>query len=122
MDTKKWPVIGQILLGSGCFIYFGMVGNGLMEQNYVDFLFGVGGFLLYWFVYKFNPMALKVLTGFLCSLLLWTLYSMLTFKKDPAVDYSVAYFWGFATLAMYGFSIYYFNSSKIKGLFSSEAG
>jgi hypothetical protein len=110
METKKWPVLAQILIALGCINGFAGISRGLYSHGVLDIIFGIAVLVIFWNVYKFKSWALK---GLVIVLVLNIIFTLLTIFQSvqPVI--------GIIAIAINGFIIYYFNSEKIKVLFSS---
>lgn len=110
MNTKKWPVLAQILIALGCIGGLAGIIRGLSSKGVLDAIFGITGLIIFWNVYKFKPWALKGLTILLALNIIFMLFNI--FYGTPLIV-------GIIAIALNGFIIYYFNSAVIKVLFSS---
>lgn len=108
MDLKRWPILAQVLLGLGCIGSLRNIAAGWVGHDYFNILIGLGGFFIFWSVYKFKSWAPLGLTIFLSLNILVLILGIL--GGFPIVV-------AFISIAINGFTIYYFNSAKIKTLF-----
>ena len=110
MDTKKWPILAQILIALGCLGGIRGILSGAMANSILDIVFGVAILVIFWSVYKLKPWALMGLTIVLSLNIILMLINI--FGGMPIII-------GIIMIALNGFIIYYFNSSAIKSLFSA---
>ena len=110
METKKWPVLAQILIALGCIGGLMGIARGFSNTGVLDIIFGIAGLVIFWNIYKFKPWALKGLTILLALNIIFMLFS---------IFYGVPLLMGIIAITLNGFIIYYFNSAKIKVLFFS---
>ncbi len=107
MDTKKWPVFAQILIGLGVVGGLVNIAAGLSEKNVPVAIAGIIGLVIYWSFYKFKKWAL---IGMNILLSLGILTALLSIGKIPNLILFVAIIYP-------GSVLFYFNSPKIKELF-----
>ena len=107
MDTKKWPVLGQILIGLGVIGGLMNIVLGLSQKNTLMIIAGIVGLVIYWNVYKFKKWALIGLNILLSLSIALTLVNI---GKMPNLILFVAIIYPALVLI-------YFNSEKIKELF-----
>ena len=107
MDTKKWPVLGQILIGLGVIGGLMNIAMGLSQKNIIMIIAGIIGIVTYWSVYKLKRWALIGLNILLSLSIALTLTSI---GKMPNLILFVAIIYPALVLI-------YFNSAKIKELF-----
>ncbi len=108
MDTKKWPVLAQILIALGCIGGIRGVILGIMQTAVLDILFGVLQLFIFWNLYKFKPWSIKALT---------ILLSLNIFSAVYLIIIGAPIFTALLSILLNGLIIYCFNSSKIKTLF-----
>lgn len=58
MDTKKWPILAQVLIASGIFGSIAGVLKGLLGNDIVGLILGIAGIVIFWSFYKFKKWAL----------------------------------------------------------------
>lgn len=107
MDTKKWPLLAQILIGLGIISSLVNIYEGLLLKNLLGIVVGIIGLLIYWYVYKFKKWALIVLNILLSLSIAMALVSI---GKIPKLILFVAIIYPASLLL-------YFNSTKIRELF-----
>ena len=107
MDTKKWPVLGQILIGLGVIGGLMNIAMGLSQKNIIMIIAGIIGIVTYWSVYKLKRWALIGLNILLSLSIAFTLVNI---GKMPNLILFVAIIYPALVLI-------YFNSAKIKELF-----
>lgn len=108
METKKWPVLAQILIGLGCIGGIRGVFLGITQMGIFDIAFGILQLFIFWNLYKFRPWSVKALTVLLSLNILSAVYLILI---------GMPIFTAVFIIVLNGMIIYYFNSSKIKALF-----
>lgn len=111
MDAKKWPILAQILIALGCVSGFRGIIGGLVDRSILDIILGIVGLVIFWNVYKLKPWALTGLTIFLSVNILFVIVNILI--GAPVII-------GVIVAALNGLIIYYFNSPRIKILFSNQ--
>ncbi len=107
MDTKKWPVLGQILIGLGVIGGLMNIALGLSQKNILVIIAGIVGLVIYWGVYKLKKWALiglNILLSLSIALTLVNIGKMSTLILLVAIIYPALV-------------LIYFNSAKIKELF-----
>lgn len=107
MDTKKWPVLGQVLIGLGVVGGLLNIAAGLNQKNIIAVTGGIIGLIIYWNVYKFKKWAL---IGLKIMLSLSIAVASLSIRRLP-------YLILFAVIIYPASLILYFNSVKVKELF-----
>jgi len=107
VDTKKWPVLAQILIGLGVIGGLMNIIGGLYQKNIIMVIAGIAGFVIYWNVYKFKKWALIGLNILLSLSIALTLVNI---GRMPILILLVAI--GISALVLI-----YFNSARIKELF-----
>lgn len=107
MDTKKWPVLGQILIALGVIGGLMNIALGLSQKNILMIIAGIVGLVIYWNLYKFEKWALIGLNILLSLSIAFTLVNI---GKMPTLILLVAIIYPLLL-------IIYFNSVKIKELF-----
>ncbi len=107
METKKWPLLAQIIIGLGVIGGLINIAAGLSQKNIPVIIAGIVGLVIYWSFYKFQKWAL---IGMNIVLSLSILTALLSIGKLPNWILFVAIIYP-------GSVIFYFNSTKIKGLF-----
>ena len=107
MDTKKWPVLGQILIGLGVIGGLMNITGGVWQKNILMIIAGIVGLVIYWSVYKFKKWALIGLNILLSLSIAFTLVNI---GKMPTLILLVAIIYPLLL-------IMYFNSTKVKELF-----
>jgi len=107
VDTKKWPVLAQILIGLG--VIGGLINTfgGLYQKNIIMIIAGIIGLVIYWSFYKFKKWAL---IGIYILLSLSILMTLLGIGKIPNLIL-------FVSIVYPALVLVYFNSEKIKELF-----
>lgn len=108
MDTKKWPIIAQILIALGVIGSLRSIVGGLSQSDTLGVISGIVGLLIYWNVYKIKSWAL---IGLSILLSLNILLSLINIFKGESLPISLIVV-GFSALVLI-----YFNSAKIKTLF-----
>lgn len=108
METKKWPILAQVLIGLGCVGGLRGIFIGITEAAILDLLFGALQLFIFWNLYRFRPWSIKAVTILFSLNILSAVYLILI--GAPILT-------GAVILALNGFIIYYFNSRKIKALF-----
>ena len=107
MENKKWPVLGQILIGLGVIGGLMNIVLGLSHKNILVIIVGIVGLVIYWNLYKFKKWALIGLNILLSLSIALTLVNI---GKTPNLILFVAIIYPALVLI-------YFNSAKIKELF-----
>jgi len=117
VDTKKWPLLAQFLIGLGVVGGLMNIGSGLAQKNIISIVFGLIGLVIYWNFYKFKNWALIGLNILLVLNIIVSLSGFL-FLKPPYnnVNNRVLLLLCLITLIYSGLLLVYFNSRKIKGL------
>jgi len=116
VDTKKWPIVAQVLIGLGVVGGLMNIGGGLSQKNVISIIFGIIGLTIYWNVYKFKSWALIALNVLLFVNIILSLTGFFFLKGAFLLVCLV-------TIAYSAFVLVYFNSAKIKGLFrKTETG
>jgi hypothetical protein len=107
MDAKKWPVLGQILIGLGAISGLINIFAGVAGKNIIGIVLGVVAFIFYWSFYKMHKWAY---IGVNILLSLGILVSLLSIGKIPVAVLIIAVIYPALVL-------FYFNSKKIRALF-----
>ncbi len=106
MDTKKWPILAQILIGLGVISGLMNIAGGLWQKNILMIIAGMVGLVVYWNLYKFKEWAL---IGVNILLSLSILLALVNLGKMPTLV--LLFGIGYPALLLI-----YFNSTKIKEL------
>ena len=106
MDTKKWPVLGQILIGLGVIGGIMNIASGLWQKNTIMIIASIVVLVIYWNIYKFKKWALIGLNIVLCLSIALTLVNI---GKMPTLIL-------FFAICFPVLLLIYFNSTKIKEL------
>ncbi len=106
VDTKKWPILAQILIGLGVISGLMNIAGGLWQKNILMIIAGMVGLVVYWNLYKFKEWAL---IGVNILLSLSILLALVNLGKMPTLV--LLFGIGYPALLLI-----YFNSTKIKEL------
>lgn len=106
METKKWPVLAQVLIGFG--VIGGLINTfgGLYQKNIIMVIAGIIGLAIYWSFYKFQKWAL---TGLNILLSLSIAFTLLNVGRLPNLVLFLAVIYSVLIMV-------YFNSKTIKEL------
>ena len=116
MDTKKWPILAQFLIGLGVVGGLMNIAGGLSQKNIINIVFGVIGLTIYWNFYKFKNWAFIGLNILLSLNVLLGLSGLLFLKGTLLLMCAITFIYS-------ALVIIYFNRKKIKGLFNkTETG
>ncbi len=111
MDTKKWPILAQIIIGLGIIGSLQAILGGLLKSDIFMLILGITGVIVFWGIYKFKSWALIGLNIILSLRILLGLADI--YRGLPLVV-------GIITIAIPVLIIVYFNSSQIKKLFPEK--
>lgn len=108
MENKKWPILAQILIGLGVIGSLLNFIQGITQRYILGIIFGILGIVIYWSVYKLKKWALIGLNILLSLNIIFTLF----YIKIAPISISLI------VIIITVLIIVYFNSAKIKQLFS----
>jgi len=106
MDTKKWPILAQILIGLGVIGGLVNMAAGLSQRNLPAIIAGIIGLVIYWSFYKFKKWGLTAMNILLSLNILMALFSI---GRIPNLIL-------FVVIIYPGLVLFYFNSEEIRGL------
>ena len=107
MDTKKWPILAQILIGLGVIGGLVNMAAGLSQKNIPVIIVGIIGLVIYWSFYRLKKWALIAMNILLSLNILMALFNI---GRIPNLIL-------FAIIIYPALVLFYFNSPKIRGLF-----
>lgn len=78
MDSKKWPILAQVLIALGIIASLMNIVRGLLQKNILSLLLSIIGIVIWWSVYKFKKWALAGISIFLSLNIILTLIGFLS--------------------------------------------